>query len=600
MNVLPRLSGVRYFWRILASLLLALLMGVILPKPVSGLSHVVISGVSPGVSSASEEYIQIANIGDEPVDITGYSLKYSRKIADTRITKILFEPPQNIRYILPPDKRAIFVSNDLFYDSLSDNPSFVADGLLLEENKNLVGTGGVLELVDDEGQTIDTVLWGDMTTPPTKALTTGSSLALNQDNVLEYINGIDFPLEFGGIVEQETVRDLCPTLEELQITLPDGYGYDEAGNCELLTLDICPNIDLIQTELQSGYVLDDIGQCLDASLDVCPILEGFQYELPVGHRFVGLECMVIPIMQPLKLSEVLPNAAGVDDGKEFIEIFHPGVESVDLADYYLKIGKNAEKQYAIPSKQLLPGGYMALWDSELGFSLLNTTTRVELYFYDATLVDEIIPYQSPKDDISWALIDDMWQFTNSVTPGSKNIASVEEFETESPQLESAALGPCPEGKYRHPLTNRCRTIESDASVLAACDADEYRNPDTNRCRKITQAFAGLEPCEVGYERNPETNRCRKAVASADDLVPCKEGYERNPETNRCRKIVGATLSPQADIEELLENESSARGVVSPYALAAVAGVGALGYGTYEWRTELVSFGQRAIRLLRRK
>ena len=79
------------------------------------------------------------------------------------------------------------------------------------------------------------------------------------------------------------------------------------------------------------------------------------------------------------------------------------------------------------------------------------------------------------------------------------------------------------------------------------------------------------------------------VSIASSLVPCESGYERNPETNRCRKsLAGASVlaSPAAaDTEQ-------GSGSSLKTALIVTAGMGALGYGFYEWRYEL-------LRLLRR-
>lgn len=606
MNALSRLSNTALNSRIWVSFLMALIWLLIVGVSVSEVSampQLVISGVSAGVTKADEEYIQLANIGDQEVDVTDLQVIYQRRVGDPQITKISFDKLDNYTYSILPGERALFVSNSSFSAKLSDDPNFLPDGLLKSSSSSLVSTGGILTLVDSFGDVLDDVYWGDTATELVvgfPALTNGRALVLNDKNQLEFSASVPFPVQFGGLNMYEIQFDVCPNIDGMQLVMPTDSDYDDNNNCVLLSTDLCFNIERIQQIVPEGYLRTAGSDCFDASLDICQNLDGLQTEVPTGYRLVDDECRPMPSLQALRINEVLPNVSGVDTGREFIELYHAGSEELDLSDYKLKIGKNAEKTFALDHQIIKPGQYVVLYDSELGFSLLNSTTRLELYFYDDRLVSQIIPYQSPQDDMAWAYIDDVWQYTNIVTPGSANVAVVESSLGISPLAKQAELGPCPQGKYRHPLTNRCRNIESDASVLVACGADEYRNPDTNRCRKILQATSSLAPCLPGYERNPATNRCRKVVTATASLTPCKDGYERNPATNRCRKVVVPTSQPETSLLDEINQPQSLSSLTNPYYLVAMAGVGATGYAVYEWRTELTKLSGRVIRFLRRK
>jgi hypothetical protein len=151
--------------------------------------------------------------------------------------------------------------------------------------------------------------------------------------------------------------------------------------------------------------------------------------------------------------------------------------------------------------------------------------------------------------------------------------------------DPATLAPCEEGKYRNPVTNRCRTITVDVPVLTACSDGEYRNQETNRCRKIaTTLGASLTPCKDDQYRSEETHRCRSiTAASTNQLAPCKEGQERNPETNRCRTIATAAIPPAAFAVEPIA--TSGKAFVGWWALGGI-GVLAAGYGIWEWHREI--------------
>ena len=203
--------------------------------------------------------------------------------------------------------------------------------------------------------------------------------------------------------------------------------------------------------------------------------------------------------------------------------------------------------------------------------------------YEETLV----PYADAGSETyigkSWALDDSdgVWKWA---TP---NPTGVNQF----PQVlaESIVVPPtpsdCPVGKYRNPETNRCRSIEEAVSALAVCEEGKERNPVTNRCRSIaTTSSSNLTPCEEGEERNPVTNRCRSLLANVSTPAPCQDGYERNPSTNRCRKTVVAGGTPVASPAAAAID--AAGGSSLKTALIVTAGLGAFGYGFYEWRSEL--------------
>lgn len=175
------------------------------------------------------------------------------------------------------------------------------------------------------------------------------------------------------------------------------------------------------------------------------------------------------------------------------------------------------------------------------------------------------------------------QWTSQPNPFGENTLAV--------PVEEATT--CPEGKYLSPDTGRCRTIEEAVNALAACAEGQERNPATNRCRaKVTATSVSLTSCGEGQERNPATNRCRSIASAVAELIPCDEGYERNPATNRCRKVAGVSTVAATNPSQLVESAKGTTWSLWTWSLVAVAAAGAVGYGIYEWRHELLGFGQR--------
>lgn len=270
-----------------------------------------------------------------------------------------------------------------------------------------------------------------------------------------------------------------------------------------------------------------------------------------------------PIRQPPVITELLANASGVDLGKEFIELFNPGTDTLPLDAFKLRIGFDTPKWYTFPAGSTLePNQYKAFFDSDMGFTLPNTTGKVQLFLGDEA-AGEPIEYASPKDDHAWAFIDAIWQYTPSATPGLEN------------KLELALA-----------MTDEEEGETETVQELKPCAENQYRNPETGRCKLLSVAKS-LEPtpCKSNQERNPETGRCR-LIASATSKIPapCKEGQERNPETNRCRNSIKMS-SAQYGVKGA---KTSKDNQPSWYYFAGIGlvVVGVLAYAVWEWREEL--------------
>jgi len=238
---------------------------------------------------------------------------------------------------------------------------------------------------------------------------------------------------------------------------------------------------------------------------------------------------------PAIITELLPNAVGSDTGNEFIEIYNPNVQAnISLNGYKLAVGPSLEKVITLTEYILKPGEYKVYTNAALGYSLLNTSSRVTLFMPAGEIASEVPAYSSPPDGESWTLIEDTWQYTSQPTPGTVNVASL--FRSTKAQLQSSAT-----------------------SAAKPCAVNQYRSPETNRCRLISSAIStSPTPCKVGQERNPETNRCR----TIKQLSTATYG------------VKGATAQQQ--------------GGMGWYMWAAIGGIVLLivGYGVWEWREEL--------------
>jgi len=553
---------------------------------------VVISQIQLGsAASASNEIVELYNNSVSDVDITNWCLYYASASSTLYGSKMVCFTAENnnIHLFLPTHSYALAISNQLS----TSMPSIGSD---FKFSATLSGTAGHIRLIDANSLEIDKVGWGVTavsaeglkpvaTAPNGKVIgrkIAGVSVLQDTD-----INLDDFEIVtpraiygYGSVYE---MQDICANIDSIQATVPDGYTVDNAGNCNLSPVDVCSNLDALQTVLPDGYFVDEGGDCKP---DVCPNIDGIQTGIPNDYRIetnsTGDSCMLD--LLPLKITELLPNPIGSDVGNEFIEIYNPNEIDVNLNNYVLNVGSNATKYIFPTGSSIGAAKYLYFSNDDIKFTLVNTTSKVDLMSADGQVIYAAPDYANPNDGMAWALIDEVWQYTDQPTPGGENIASSVEIVE---QLSSSNLEPCATNQYRSLETNRCRLVSVSSSSLVPCKDGQYRSEETNRCRSIVSDATNLVECKAGQERNPDTNRCRSvaAVLGASTLAPCKAGQERNPDTNRCRNV--ASTMTKADYAPEQTGQSSGNSIMW-WSLAAVGSV-AIVYGLWEWRQEIIHF-----------
>ena len=588
------------------SLILALVMHGV-PVGATLAPGVRIMLVQTGGVSATHERIDIENQSDQAVDLTGWKLAYrsaaSTATTATQLTK--FTAGDGWHVLLDAGKRESIVSNELIAATPLDATLALAERFA----GGMSATGGGVQLVAADGTVVDMVGWGTANELARLGLAapamSGTTWLVRQGTTGD--NKMDFALETQDIVRRPfvvgslyDVQDVCINIADIQLAPPNGYMADN-GTCQ--PVDVCSNIEGIQTAMPSGRELAVDGSC--QAIDVCRNIDGVQADVPIGYDVTGeRECAPQIMIRKLLITEVLPNPSGSDEGSEFIELYNADTEPIALKDYKLMVGKAAA---SLPADRVLqPGEFLTLSDTDLGRNLPNTTgVSIWLTTIRNVEVMQMPAYMNAKDDSSWALGEGgEWAYTFAPTPGEPNIALTAlpcavgyERDPASERCHkvevaaAVAATTCRDGQYRSEETGRCRNVLSAAAVLAPCKEGQYRSEATNRCRSIAALASSVKPCADDQFRNPMTNRC-KSIASSDDvaLADCGEGRERNPTTNRCRNVATAAASAMAFKVEPIKD--TAQAFVGWWALGGV-GVLALGYGVWEWRSEITRLLRRA-------
>jgi hypothetical protein len=502
--------------------------------------------ISTETAAATQEFISVYNNSTQDIDVTSWCLTNKTGLAFACVT-----PTITGQRLFLASHQYMVIASDSF---AARHPGIVPDIIYPTTNAtsgSLTGSSDTISLKDASGAVVDSFTWSASIAGGTVYQRVAASDLVSladTDTTADFVKLQGVVVPASGMYEEVVIIDQCSNLEAVQSTIPVGYFQDSEGNC---LQDACLNLDGPQLAVPEEYVERSAGECV------------YDYAL-------------------LKITELLPNVAGVDTGYEFVELYNPTDRIVSLVNYRLKVGT---KLYDFSAGSSIgPGEYRAFYNSEIAFTLPNTTANVILLGDDGSVIDQPAAYDGPAEDMAWTLIDGMWQYTNQPTPAAENLASIIE-ERLAEAAEPKPLAPCAANQYRSPETNRCRLLVTATATLTPCKDGQYRSEETNRCRTIALAGGTLTPCREDQYRSEETNRCRNFATPVKALTPCKDNQYRSEETNRCRTI--ATSAPPAAAFAVEPIKDTEKVFVGWWALGGVMTLAA-GYGVWEWRREIVS------------
>jgi hypothetical protein len=506
--------------------------------------------VSTETAAATQEFISLYNNSTQDIDVTGWCLTNK-----TGLSFVCVTPVTSGQRLFLASHQYMVVASDSF---AARHTSIVPDVIYPTTNAmsgSLIGSSDTVTVKDTAGVAVDSFTWTASLAGGTVYQRVAASdlvSLVDTDTTADFVKLQGVVVPASGTYEVVTIVDQCSNLETVQTIIPVGYFQDSEGNC---FQDACVNLDGPQLAVPEEYVDRGAGECV------------YDYSL-------------------LQITELLPNVAGADVGHEFIELYNPTARMVALGNYQLKVGS---KLYDFPAGSSIgPGEYKAFYNSEIAFTLTNTTVTVTLVGDDGSVIDQPVAYNNPDEDMAWALIDGTWQYTNQPTPATENLASTVDVHVIEETVPKQ-LAPCAPNQYRSPETNRCRLLVTATSTLTPCKDGQYRSEETNRCRTIALAGGTLTPCREDQYRSEETNRCRNLATAAKALTPCKDNQYRSEETNRCRTIAATTPPPAAFAVEPIKDTGKV--FAGWWALGGVMAM-AVGYGVWEWRREITAGVQK--------
>lgn len=318
-------------------------------------------------TSASQEFIELANVSDAAVDVSNWRVEYfSAGSVDfshpTRTVLLHGELPAAAHYLLASTGYLSDIANDTFTATLAK-------------------AGGHVRLVQSSGgdnptDTVQDLLgWGTALHPAGAAAAApddGQSLLRKTDpDSGTYVNTANNSNDFG-------------------VGAPNPTGYIPLAPIDTPT---DPNPP----------------PATDPSPDIT---------VPEQPAVTEPQSLASP-----QITELLPNPAppATDSQDEYVELYNPNTSSLNLNGYKLQTGSNFTYSFSFGDEDIAAGAYRAFYVTQTKLTLANTASRARLLSPTGSVVSDTTAYENAGDGEAWMWDGATWQWTTTPTPSAANV-----------------------------------------------------------------------------------------------------------------------------------------------------------------------------------
>lgn len=322
---------------------------------------------NPEGNDSDREWIEIVNISSQTFNIFGGRKGW--RINDG--SNHLFE--ENNVTLNPGEVLLIVQDKNKF---LQENPNF--SGKLIQANFSLKNESGVIQIYNENKNLITQVNYS-------------SSYGGN---------GNGYSIIFQNVWKENNLKGGTPGI------YPERIMYEEKKE------EIQQNQIVTSSQTQS--------QNTTSQLSLPPTFSSttniFSSTTNIGTSYVPIYSMENEILEPktLIISEFLPNAEGNDYGKEFVEIYNYGNETINLENFILQTGNKKIKLQG----NIEPGEYFIITNKDNNFSIRNSGETVKILYKEEPIFEISYQGKAPENE-SFSRFSSGWSWSLP-TPGKEN------------------------------------------------------------------------------------------------------------------------------------------------------------------------------------
>ncbi|MBI2484040.1 lamin tail domain-containing protein [Candidatus Uhrbacteria bacterium] len=456
-------------------------------------SAIVISELFPypfPSATSTEEFIELYNSGEEPIDIDGWRLvsgSVSYVISDTHASSTLLAP--EAYFIVPRSASAIALKNyggdsvKLYQKGGEKSVTHASYAIDAPRNKSYARGAD------------DRYAWTETVTP-------GKPNIMTKQNEPPRI-ALFAPLS--GTVSQELFFDASDTQDPDNDQLAYEWDFGDGSPAVVASLSAvhtyrAVGIYEIALTVRAG-VHEKIETRHITIIDSPTPRESIASSVELRKKSeISSSSPSVPTetatsSPTIFFNELLPNPTGPDRGQEFIELYNAGDAAVDISQWIIEL-QGGRTHYTIPQgSHVPPYGFFVTPTNGRGFVLRNSGDELVLRDWYGTAIDSIDYTESPEGKSFARGEANDWIWTSDISRGVKNIIAGVKISKQVPPNDTVILS-----ESEHTLQQPSAKDKNTASNLPIHDFEQLRGVKQNTpilVRGTVTVPAGLfDPTEL--------------------------------------------------------------------------------------------------------
>lgn len=383
-----------------------------------------------------DEFIEFYNPGIDPVSLNDYFIGYVNSPAPS--AEQVFAKSVIGEGLLPAGESFVLAKNELDPNLPKSKKSPFA---------SLSDSGGTLRITDAQDEIIDQFAWtatASLAIAPVQFLCTSSNTTCNANKAQSFTRDKD-----------------------------DQDDYILANPLWLLATPTPLSVDLMPLPVPDPVPEPNPGPTPDPNLT-----DDAAEPSPDQSSQTPEDTTTAASLLPLQITELLPNPAAPasDSSDEFIELYNPNDQSVDLTGYKLQSGNTFSYSHTFAGTSLGGQQYKAFLVTETGNILSNTSGQSRLLDPSGTVVAQTNAYDSADDGDAWALINGAWQWTTTPTPNALNVLTVPVLKVATAKTAVSKNKTAVAKKPKAKTTAKVAAAKTKKPAAAAAERQVYEDP----------------------------------------------------------------------------------------------------------------------------